>query len=437
MPTVFSKVHTNYKNSMLHYCLEDEALNIVNSNERIFIHGGAATPCRLVDALTARHEELRNIEIVHLHTEGGAPYARPEYNGSFTVNNFFVGANLRQYAGHGNVQYIPMLLSEVPALFRTGAMPIDVALVQVSEPDTHGYCSLGVSVDIAKAATDKAGKIIALINPFMPRSHGDGQIHCSRFAAAVFEEEMIYESHPAQITPPEAAVGMQVASLIEDGSTLQMGIGAIPDAVLRYLGNHKDLGIHTEMVSDGVLSLIEAGVITGSRKKQHQGKVVASFAIGTRKLYSFIDDNPMVQMLDMGYVNNAAVISRNEKMVAINSAIEVDLTGQVCADSIGQAIYSGAGGQMDFIYGASLSTGGKPIIAMTSVTSGGLSKIVPTLKPGAGVVTTRAHVHYVVTEYGIADLYGKNISQRAKALIAIAHPGHREELEKRAHELFG
>lgn len=422
---------------MLTYLSATDALQLVKSNERIFVHGAAATPTPLIEALTLRHRELKQVEIVHLHTEGEASYARPEYSHAFTVSSFFVGANLRPYVNHTNVQYIPIFLSEIPALLRRGNMPIHTALIQVSEPDAHGYCSLGVSVDIAKAATDTAQKIIALVNPNMPRSHGDGQIHCSRFTAAVHCSDPLYESRSAPIGKTEEAIGRNVASLIEDGSTLQMGIGSIPDAVLHFLGNHQNLGIHTEMFSDGLLPLVEKGVVNGSRKKKYPGKIVSSFAMGTRKVYDFIHDNPMVAMLDIGYVNDTMVIAQNDKMVAINSAIEIDLSGQACSDSIGTSIYSGVGGQMDFIRGASLSQGGKPVIALSSCTSKGISKIGPVLKSGAGVVTTRAHMHYVVTEHGIADLYGKNISQRAKALIAIAHPDHREELEKSAYELFG
>lgn len=422
---------------MLSYKSADQALEFIRNNERVFIHGGAATPRKLVEALSGRHKELKNVELVHLHTEGEALYARPEYQESFNVSSFFIAANIRPYVNHANVQYLPIFLSEIPGLFRSGRMPIDTALIQVSEPDQHGFCSLGVSVDIAKAATDVAKKIIALVNPNMPRSHGDGQIHVSRFSAVVHTEDNLYESIARPVTKTEEAVGRNVASLIEDGATLQLGIGSIPDAVLRHLVNHKHLGVHTEMFSDGILPLVENGVIDGSRKSKHPGKIVSSFAMGTRRLYDFIHDNPMVAMLDIGYVNDTMIISKNDKVVAINSAIEVDLSGQVCADSIGNRMYSGVGGQMDFIRGASLSSGGKPVIALTSVTHNGISKIVSALNPGSGVVTTRAHMHYVVTEYGIADLYGKNMAQRAKSLVAIAHPEHREELERKSFELYG
>jgi acyl-CoA hydrolase len=380
---------------------------------------------------------LRNVEIVHIHTEGEATYAKPEYKDSFFVNSFFIGGNLRSYVDSVNVQYVPVFLSEIPALFRKGVMPLDTALIQVSMPDQHGFCSLGPSVDIAKAATDVAKKIIALVNPNMPRSHGDGQIHVSHFSAVTYCEEPIYELLQSDASEIELAIGKNIAGIIENGATLQMGIGGIPNAVLKCLGNHKDLGIHTEMFSDGILPLVEKGIINGRMKKRHPGKIVSAFAMGTRKLYDFINDNPMVAMLDVAYVNDTAVIRKNDKMTAINSAVEIDLSGQVCSDSIGSRIISGVGGQMDFIRGASLSKGGKPIIAIASATAKGVSKIVPILKPGAGVVTTRAHVHFVVTEFGVADLYGKNIAQRAKSLISIAHPDHREELERNAHEFYG
>lgn len=422
---------------MKKYCSAEEAVTLVNSGERVFIHGGAATPSRLVKALTERHKVLKNVEIVHLHTEGEAFYAKPEYSQSFLINSFFIGCNLRPFIGRENVQYIPVFLSEIPALFRKDVMPVQTAIIHVSAPDEHEFCSLGVSVDIAKAATDVATKIIALVNPNMPRSHGDGQIHSSRFSAAVFAEDLIYEVPDKAISDREMAIGKNIASLVDNGATLQVGIGGIPAAALHCLKGHKNLGIHTEMFTDSILPLVEKGVINGSRKKKHPGKIVATFALGTKKLYDFIHDNPMVAMLDAAYVNDASIISKNEKVTAINSAIEIDLSGQVCADSIGYNIYSGVGGQMDFIRGAALSKKGKPIIALSSVTSKGISKIVPLLQQGAGVVTTRAHVHFVVTEYGIADLYGKNIAQRTKALIAIAHPDHQESLNKSAFNLYG
>ncbi len=416
--------------SILKFVSAQEALKSVKSGDRVFIQGGAATPTPLIKALSDRHRELDSVEIVHIHTEGEAPYTKPEYSNSFIVNCFFVGGNIRPAFGRENIQYVPVFLSEIPSLFRKGLMPVDVALIHVSEPDSHGFCSLGVSVDVTKAATDVAKKIIALVNPNMPRSHGDSQIHMNRFHSAVYSENALYEFPPAESTEIDMQIGRNVASLIEDGATLQFGIGGIPGAVCKFLKDHKDLGIHTEMFTDAVLPLVEAGVINGRKKNKHPGKIVSTFAMGTRKLYDFIHDNPQVAMLDAAYVNDTHVIRKNDKATAINSAIEIDLTGQVCADSIGSKIYSGVGGQMDFIRGASLSHRGKPIIALTSRTPKGISKIVHALKQGAGVVTTRAHVHFIVTEYGIADIYGKNLSQRAKALLQIAHPDDREELER-------
>ena len=415
----------------------EEAVSIIKSGDRVFIQGGAATPTTLLEAMVARHKELKNVEVCHMHTEGPAPYVSPQYASSFNTNAFFVGSNIRPYINHDHVQYVPIFLSEVPLLFRRGVMKVDVAMVQVSPPDSHGFCSLGVSIDVTKAATDVAKKIIALVNPNMPRSHGDGSMHYSRFETMVYHEGPIYHSEPPILEENELAIGKHIANIVEDRATLQLGIGAIPNAVAQFLINHKDLGIHTEMFSDGILPLIEKGVITNKYKIKYPGKTVGSFAIGTQKLYDFIHDNPAVAMLDAEYVNDSTIIRRNPKVTAINSAIEIDLTGQVCADSIGTHIYGGVGGQMDFIRGASLSEGGKPIIAIGSVTSKGISKIVPMLKPGAGVVTSRAHVHYVVTEYGVADLYGKNIAQRVRELIRIAHPEHRELLEKEGYELYG
>jgi acyl-CoA hydrolase len=329
-----------------------------------------------------------------------------------------------------------MFLSEIPSFIEGGQFPIDVAMVQVSPPDLHGFCSLGVSVDIAQSACKNAKKIIALVNPYMPRTSGDGFLHCSRIDASVYCETNIHEININESTEIENAIGKNVAELIEDGACLQMGIGGIPNATLQFLSHHKNLGIHTEMFSDGILPLVESGVINGIKKSKHPGKIVSSFVMGSRKLYDFINDNPSVVLLNAAYVNDTSVIRKNEKATAINSAIEIDLTGQVCADSIGVDLYSGVGGQMDFIRGASLSKGGKAIIAMASQTEKGISKISSMLKQGAGVVTTRAHVQYIVTEYGIVNLHGKNIAQRAKDLIGIAHPNHRERLEKEAHDLY-
>jgi 4-hydroxybutyrate CoA-transferase len=422
--------------SLMRAVSAEEAVTLIRSGDRVFIHSVAAAPQRLIQAMTDRSPELRGVEIVHLHTEGEAPYAAPRLRESFRVNALFVGANVREAVQSGRADYTPVFLSEVPALFRRGVLPIDVALVQVSPPDRHGFCSLGVSVDVARAAAQTARHVIAQVNPRMPRSHGDGLIHQSAFHAMVEVDDPLPEHVTAPPGPADIAIGGHVAGLVEDGATLQLGIGSIPNAVLAALTGHRGLGIHSEMFSDGVIPLVEKGVITGEKKRVHPGKIVAGFVMGSRRLYDFVDDNPLVSMLDIAYVNDTAVIRKNPRVCAINSAIEVDLSGQVCADSIGERLYSGVGGQMDFIRGASLSEGGRPIIALPSTTSRGQSRIVPVLKSGAGVVTTRAHVHYVVTEHGVADLYGRSLRQRAKALIAIADPAHREALEKAVHRLF-
>ncbi|MBX7135543.1 MAG: hypothetical protein K1X67_22980 [Fimbriimonadaceae bacterium] len=415
----------------------EAAVDVIRSGNRVLIHGMAAAPQALVAAMAARAPELRNVEIVQLHTEGFAPYADPALSESFRVNALFVGPNIRQAVADGRADYVPIFLSEVPALFRTGRMPIDVAMIQVSPPDRHGFCSMGVSVEATRGGMLAAKHVIAQINPRMPRVHGDGLIHINEIHSFVESEAPIPE---IAIPPPDAVeerIGALCAELVEDGATLQMGIGAIPNAVLASLGHHRNLGVHSEMFSDGLIDLVEKGVVDGWQKRVHPGKIIASFVLGTQRLYDFIDDNPQVSLLDCEYVNDTSVIRRNPKVTAINSAIEVDITGQVCADSIGCRVYSGVGGQMDFMRGASLSPGGKPIIALPSATSRGETRIVEHLRPGAGVVTTRAHMHYVVTEYGVADLYGKNLRQRAKAMIEIAHPDHREALEKAAHARFG
>ncbi len=422
---------------MLHWESPEEAVACVRSGQRVFVHTAAATPKRLVAALAARAPELRDVEMIHLHTEGDAPYAAPELAGCFHTNSLFVGANMRGAVESGQADYIPVFLSEVPALFRRGVLPLDVAMVQVSPPDRHGFCSLGVSVDASLAAVQTAATVIAQINPRMPRTHGEGMIHVDHVDHAVAVDEPLHEHPVPELTEAERAIGRHCAELVEDGATLQLGIGAIPNAVLAALGGHKDLGLHSEMFSDGVIPLVESGVINGRLKRKHPGKLVGSFLMGTRRLYDFVDDNPQVMMLDCEYVNDTKVIRQNPKVTAINSAIEIDLTGQVCADSIGTRQYSGVGGQMDFIRGAALSEGGRPIIALPSVTGRGTSRITAFLQPGASVVTTRAHVHWVVTEHGAAYLYGRNLRQRAKALIAVAHPDHREGLEREARERFG
>lgn len=413
-----------------------EAVSNIKSGNRVFIQGAAMTPNILIDAMCARHSELKDVEIISIHTEGDAKYTRKPYNQSFRMNSCFVGGNVRNMVNSTQGDYIPIFLSEIHLLFRKNILPIDVAIVQVSPPDKHGYCSLGVSVDVALPAVQTAKKVIAQINPFVPRTHGDGIIHIKNIDCAIAVEIPIHTHAITPISEMEQQIGRHVAGLIEDGATLQMGIGNIPNAVLNNLGNHKRLGIHTEMFSDGVLPLIEQGVITGEDKEIKTGKIVTCFAVGSQKLYDFVDDNPLVHFKEAGYTNDTAIIRKNPKVTAINSAIEIDLTGQVCADTIGSRQYSGVGGQMDFIRGASLSHGGKPIFAMSSVTSKGVSKITPYLKQGAGVTTTRAHVHYVATEYGVVNLFGKNLKERAKALISIAHPEHKGELEMASHERF-
>ncbi|AMM51633.1 4-hydroxybutyrate CoA-transferase [Rufibacter sp. DG15C] len=418
------------------YTSAEEAVKLIKSGDRVFVHGAAMTPLRLVNAVSARSSELREVEFIHIHTEGPAPYTNPENAGSFKTNACFVGGNIRQAINEGHADYIPIFLSEISFLFRRKILPLDVALVQVSPPDAHGYCSLGASVDIALSAVETAKIIIAEVNPRVPRSHGDGVVHMKQFHAKVWVDEPLPEHLGKHTGSVELQIGRMVAELVEDGATLQMGIGGIPDAVLAQLMNHKNLGIHTEMFSDGIIPLVEKGIITGSKKRILPHKIVSCFVNGSQKVFDFLDDNPGVVLKEAVYTNDTSIIRQNPKVTAINSAIEVDLTGQVCADTIGTYQFSGVGGQMDFMRGAALSDAGKPIIALPSITNKGESKIVNMLKPGASVTTTRAHVRYIVTEYGIADLYGKNLRQRAKALIQIAHPNHREELERLAFDRF-
>ena len=415
-----------------------EAVQLVKSGDRVFLHGSAATPRTLVSALLARHAELERVELVSISTLGKLDIDRPEVQKSFFVNSLFVSDSVRDVVNGPHGEYVPVFLSEIPLLFERGIMPLDVAMVHVSPPDRHGYCTLGVSVDVARSAVRNAKRVIAQVNPRMPRTHGEGQVHISSFAAIVQVDEPLPEvDYASRIGLEEERIGKLCAELIEDRSTLQMGIGAIPDAILWSLRSHKDLGVHTEMCSNGIVELLQCGAITNRYKKKYKDRVVTSFAIGTRALYDRIDDNPQFAFLDAQYVNAGHVIRQNPRVVAVNSAIEVDLTGQVCSDSIGTYQYSGVGGQMDFMRGAALSEGGKPIIALTSTTSKGDSKIVPFLRQGAGVVTTRAHVHYVVTEHGVAYLYGKNLRQRAELLRDIAHPTHREALDRAITERFG
>jgi acyl-CoA hydrolase len=418
------------------YTTAQAALGLIKSGQRVFVHGSACTPLFLLRELTKHKNRLEGVELISITLQGDVEIAKKGYEKSFHINSLFVSEPVREAVKEGRADFIPAFLSDIPDMMRS-VLPVDVALVQVSPPDIHGYCTLGTSVDVARTAVNCAPIIIAQVNPKMPRTHGDGMIHTDRFAAMVFHDEALPEvNYGAMITPEELKIGEHVASLIDDGSTLQVGIGAIPDAVLKSLFSHQNLGMHTEMFSDGVIDLFEKDIINNSKKKIHPNKLVTSFALGTKKLYDYIDDNPAFAFLDIDYVNDPHVIRRNPKVIAINSAVEVDLTGQICADSIGMYQYSGIGGQMDFMRGAALSEGGKPIIALNSRTQKGKSKIVPYLQEGAGVVTTRGHVHYIVTEYGVAYLYGKNLRQRAQLLIDIAHPDDREALSRKCFERF-
>ncbi len=419
------------------YVTAKEALSIIQSGTRVFIHGSVCTPTYLLNELAKESSRLKNVELVSITLKGELELIKPEYNDSFHFNSLFVSASIRNAVAEGRADFIPVFLSDIPYLFKSKLLELDTAIVQVSPPDGHGYCSLGVSVDIARAAVDSAKNIIALVNLQMPRTHGDGLIHTDRFTKMVFHDSPLpEESYSSKVGETELIIGKHIAGLIEDGSTLQMGIGTIPDAVLSFLSNHKNLGVHTEMLSDGIIDLVEKDVINNKCKIKHPNKTITSFALGSRKLYDYVNDNSSFGFLDIDYVNNPHVIRQNPKVIAINSAIEVDLTGQVCADSIGELQYSGIGGQLDFMRGAALSPGGKPIIALNSRTAKGIARIVPHLKEGAGVVTTRGHVHYVVTEYGVAFLFGKNLRQRAKSLIDIAHPDDREMLMKYCYERF-
>lgn len=419
------------------YVTAEEAVLLVESNNRVFVHGSAATPLHLLNTLLKRAGSVKNVELVAISTYGDIQWDTPEVKESFYLNSLFVSANVRGWVNSPYGDYVPVFLSEIPTLFKDNILPLDVAMVQVSPPDKHGYCTLGTSIDAAWTAVRTAKKVIAQVNPLMPRTHGDTHIHVSKFDAMVLEEATLPEvDYSKKVDDVAMKIGQHVAELIEDGSTLQMGIGSIPDAVLKSLTNHKELGIHTEMFSDGVIPLVENGVITNQHKKIRPGKIVSTFTMGTNKLYDFVNDNPNITFMDVSYVNDTAIIRKNPKVIAINSALEIDLTGQICADSLGTYQFSGIGGQMDFMRGASLSQGGKPIIALPSVTGKGISRITPMLNQGAGVVTTRGHVHYVVTEYGVVNLYGKNMEQRAKLLISIAHPDHREDLERAFYNRF-
>ena len=408
----------------------DDAVKLVKSGMNLFVHGASATPSLLLDAL-AKRTDLSGVTLYHLHTNGPAPFAAPEHRGRFFSVSLFTGPALRDAIAEGRADYVPIFLSDIPALFSSGRVPIDIAFLTLSPPDTHGWCTLGTSVDAALAAARSARQIVAEVNRRMPRTHGNTLVPLSGVAAYVVSDRPIYEVPRPSITPVEDAIGQQVAALVPDRATLQMGIGAIPDAALRRMFDKQDLGVHTEMFSDGIVDLVEAGVVTNKFKKVHPGRIATSFVMGTQRLYDFVDDNPFVEFYPCDHTNDTAVIRKNENVVAINSAIEIDLSGQVVADSIGHRIFSGIGGQMDFVRGAALSPGGKPIIALPATAAGGkVSRISFTLNPGGGVVTTRGHVHWVVTEFGAVDLFGKSLRQRADALISIAHPDFREELRR-------
>ncbi|MCF0167796.1 MAG: acetyl-CoA hydrolase/transferase family protein [Bacteroidales bacterium] len=426
-------------NNKINFISADEAVKVVKSGDHIHFSSVASAPQILIQALCRRGDagELKDVRIHHLHTEGAAPYTEAQYEGTFFHQAFFVGGNVRKGVQAGYADYIPVFLSETQKLYRAGVLPCDVAMIQVCPPDKHGFVSLGTSVDATLAAIECAKTVIAVVNKNVPRSWGDAIIPMSKIDYFVEDNTPLEPAHFSDPNPIETQIGINCANLIEDGACLQMGIGAIPNAVLAQLGNHKDLGIHTEMFADGVLPLVEKGVVTGAKKKTDKGKIVSTFLMGSQAVYDFIDDNPMVAMMDVGYTNDPYVIAQNPRTTAINSALSVDITGQVNADSIGTKFYSGVGGQIDFTYGASLSEGGKAIIAMPSVTNKGLSKISPVLAEGAGVVTTRNHIHWLVTEYGAVDLYGKSLQERAKAIISIAHPDHREALDKAAFDRFG
>lgn len=408
----------------------DEAVCGLTSGMNIFIHGAAATPTPLLEAL-CRRKDLSGLKLFHMHTEGPAPFLEPDCRDRMTSVSLFTGQPARHAVQEGFADFIPVFLSDIPDLFRNGTIRLDAALIQVSPPDRHGFCSLGTSVDAARAATDRAPMLIAEINRQMPRTHGDSMVPMSSFAACIETDRPLYEHVPAEETPVEAAIGEQIANLIQNGSTLQTGIGAIPDAVLSRLGNKIDLGVHSEMFSDGVVDLVNAGVITNRKKRIYPGQIVTSFVTGSRQLFDFVDDNPQVAFLPCDITNDTNLLRKIDRLVAMNSALQIDLTGQVCADSLGHKIYSGIGGQMDFMRGAAMSQGGLPIIALPATAGGGqYSRIVSELTAGAGVVTTRGHVHWIVTEYGAVNLHGMSLRQRGEQLISIAHPDFRGELRK-------
>ncbi|MCK4900473.1 MAG: acetyl-CoA hydrolase/transferase family protein [Anaerolineales bacterium] len=414
----------------------EEAVRKIESGQRLFLTGNCSVPKKVLAALVDYAPNLENVEICHALTVGPADYVAPRMEGHLRVNTMFISSNIRQAVNEGRADFTPVLLSELTLLFKRGILPVDVALIHVSPPDEHGFCSLGIEVGLTKSVAESARIIIAEVNQRMPRTLGDSFIHVSKLDYVVPVDYPLPELPMSSDGKSEVVenIARYIAELIPDEATMQMGIGAIPDAVLKHLMDKKDLGIHTELFSDGIIELVEAGVLTNARKTLHPGKIIAGFLLGTQRLYEWVDDNPLIELHPTEYINDPFVIAQNDKMIAINSAIEVDLTGQVCADSIGHKLYSGVGGQLDFIYGASRSKGGVPIIALPS-TAKNFSRITATLKPGAGVITTRNHVHYIVTEYGTADLYGKTIRQRAQSLINIAHPQFREELTFEAKKL--
>ena len=414
-----------------------EAVAGIRSGDQVFVHGGAATPSVLLDALTGRAGELRDVGIIHLHIEGPAPHLDPEVAGSFRHRALFIGANAREAVNSGRADYVPIFLSDIPHLFASGALPLDLAFINVSLPDAHGYCSLGTSVDAALSAVQSATTVVAQLNRAMPRTLGDSFVHVDQIDVGVEVDQPPHEHALPAIGDVERRIGEYVAELVPDGATLQMGIGSIPAAVALALRDKRDLGIHTELFTDPVLDLVEAGAVTGEAKEVNRGKIVSAFVMGSQRLYDFLHDNPMIEMRPVDYTNDTAVIRRFRRMTAINSAISIDLTGQVSADSIGTRFYSGVGGQMDFMRGAALAPEGRAIIALPSTAAAGsVSRIAPILAPGAGVVTTRAHVRTVVTEYGVAELFGRSVRERAGSLIAIAHPDFRDELEREARRFY-
>ena len=422
---------------MIQYTNVEDAVAKLKSNTRTFIHGSACTPTVFLEEMARQASNIKNMEIVSITLQGDVPISQHQYKDSFFINSLFTSTPVREDVNSDNGDFVPIFLSEIPFLFKNNILPLDYAVVTVSPPDKHGYCTLGTSIDVARAAVDTAKSVIAIVNPQMPKTHGLGLIHVNKIDTFILDDREIRTlDYSSKVTDVERNIGKNVAELIDDKATLQMGVGTIPDAVLESLRNHKDLGIHTEMLSDGAVDLILNDVVNNRFKGTHNNRSITAFCFGTKKLYDFVDDNPAVQFLDVEHVNHPINIMKNKRMHAINTAIEIDLTGQVCADSIGTYQYSGIGGQMDFMRGAAISEGGKPIMAISSRTKKGVPRIVPFLKEGAGVVTTRGHIHWVVTEYGSAYLYGKSLRQRARLLTDIAHPDDREMLEKAAFERF-